>query len=163
MGLLIRVVVVGIGATALMDFWGVARSPLFGLPRLNYAMIGRWVGHMPGGRFRHDSIAAAAPVAHERLLGWGVHYAIGIVFAALLAVVAGPGWFARPTLGPALLVGLATVGGPFLLMQPGMGAGIAGRRTPRPWVTRIQTLLSHTIYGFGLYAAAWAVHFSTLR
>jgi hypothetical protein len=61
-------------------------------------------------------------------------------------------------MGPAVLVGLGTVAAPFLLMQPGMGAGIAGCRTPRPAVTRIQSLVTHTIFGLGLYAAGLTTH-----
>jgi hypothetical protein len=40
-------------------------------------------------------------------------------------------------------------------MQPGMGAGIAARRTPRPSAARFQSVVTHTIFGLGLYAAGW--------
>ena len=63
---------------------------------------------------------------------------------------------ARPTLGPALAVGIGTVAAPFFLMQPGMGAGIAASRTPRPNAARLQSLLTHAVFGLGLYVAAWA-------
>lgn len=43
---------------------------------------------------------------------------------------------------------------PFLLMQPGMGAGIAASRTPRPTIARLHSLLTHAIFGLGLYAAS---------
>jgi Protein of unknown function (DUF2938) len=56
---------------------------------------------------------------------------------------------------PALLVGIGTVAAPFLLMQPGMGAGIAASRTPRPAAARVQSLLTHFIFGVGLYGAGW--------
>ena len=39
-------------------------------------------------------------------------------------------------------------------MEPGMGAGIAASRTPRPAASRLQSLVTHTIFGIGLYAAA---------
>ena len=58
----------------------------------------------------------------------------------------------RATLGPALLVGIGTVAAPFLLMQPGMGAGIAASRTRRPGAARMQSLVTHTIFGLGLSA-----------
>jgi hypothetical protein len=44
-------------------------------------------------------------------------------------------------------------------MQPGMGAGIAARRTPRPGAARLQSLVTHAVFGFGLYAAATLVNF----
>jgi hypothetical protein len=52
-----------------------------------------------------------------------------------------------------LIVGIGSVLAPFLLMQPGMGAGIAASRTARPGAARIQSLVTHTVFGVGLYAA----------
>jgi hypothetical protein len=118
---------------------------------------------MARGRFRHDSMAAVAPVRGERVIGWVAHYLIGIAFAALLPVVWGPGWIDAPTLAPALVVGIGTVAAPFLLMQPGMGAGIAASRTPRPAAARLQSLVTHTVFGFGLYATAWLTSLAWLR
>ena len=60
-------------------------------------------------------------------------------------------------IGPALLVGIGTVVAPFLLMQPGMGAGVAASRTPRPAAARVQSLVTHAIFGLGLYASGWVV------
>jgi hypothetical protein len=41
-------------------------------------------------------------------------------------------------------------------MQPGMGAGVAASRTPRPATARLHSLVTHGIFGLGLYAAGWA-------
>jgi hypothetical protein len=54
-------------------------------------------------------------------------------------------------------VGLATILAPWLVMQPGMGAGIAGSRTPSPGRTRLRNLGTHTVYGVGLYLCALAL------
>jgi hypothetical protein len=139
-----------------MDLWGIARKRLLGMPPADYGLVGRWVGHMARGRFRHDRIAASPAVKGERLIGWTVHYLTGIAFAAVLLALWGLDWVRHPTLGPALTVGIATVAAPFLLMQPAMGAGIAASRTPRPNAARLQSLVTHAIFGFGLYAAGWA-------
>jgi len=45
-------------------------------------------------------------------------------------------------------------------MQPAMGAGVAGARTPHPTRTRLQSLITHTIFGLGLYAGGWIVSFT---
>ncbi|MFP5504715.1 MAG: DUF2938 domain-containing protein [Gammaproteobacteria bacterium] len=148
----------GVGATAVMDAWGLARKPLLGVAPPDYAPVGRWIAHMPRGRFRHESIAASAPVRGERIIGWTAHYLIGIAFAAVLIGIWGPAWMQQPTLGPALAVGIATVAAPFLLMQPAMGAGIAASRTPRPAAARLQSLITHAVFGLGLYAAGQAIH-----
>lgn len=149
----------GAGATALMDLWTVARKRLFGIPAPDYGLVGRWLAHMPRGRFRHDSIAAALPVRGERQIGWIAHYLIGIAFAAILPAIWGSAWIHHPTIAPALIVGFGTVAAPFLLMQPGMGAGIAASRTPRPAAARTQSLITHGIFGLGLYAAGRVANF----
>ena len=159
---LIAILFVGIGATAVMDLWGIVRKPLLGVAPPDYTLVGRWVGHMRHGRFRHDSIAASAPVRGERMLGWTVHYLTGIAFAAVLIGFWGLEWVRQPTPGPALVVGIGTVVAPFLLMQPGMGAGIAASRTPRLGSARLQSVITHAVFGLGLYAAAQTVRFICL-
>jgi len=145
---------IGAGGTLVMDLWAVLQRRAFGVPSLDYALVGRWLGHMPGGRFRHVSIMSAPPVAYERAIGWVAHYAIGIAFAALLLTFAGPDWARVPTLIPALAAGLASVVAPFCVMQPAFGFGIAAARTPRPNVARRRSLIAHLSFGFGLYLAA---------
>ena len=147
--------IVGLGATACMDLWTLARRRLFGTPAPDYGLVGRWLAHLVRGRFRHDSIAAASPVPGEALIGWTAHYAIGIAFAGLLVAACGLGWLQRPTLAPALVLGIATVAAPLLILQPGMGAGIAARRTSRPNAARLQSLVNHAVFGAGLYASGW--------
>ena len=154
MDVVANTVLVGVGATALIDAWSVVRGRLLGVPLPNYALVGRWIGHMRHGRFRHEAIGRAVPVAHEALIGWSAHYAIGIAFASLLPALRGAAWFGDPTLLPAAMVGIGTVLAPFLLMQPGMGAGIAARRNPRPAVARMHSLVTHAMFGLGLYVAA---------
>lgn len=145
---------IGIGATMVMDLWGVVRRPLFGLAPLDLRLLGRWIGHMRHGRFRHEAIRAAPPVRGERIIGLATHYAIGMAFAAFLLVVAGPSWRHSPTPTTPILLGVGTVLAPLLVMQPGMGAGIAASRMPRPWRSRLQSLSSHAVFGFGLYLSA---------
>ena len=48
---------IGVGATAIMDLWGLLRKFIFGAKAPDYRLVGRWIGHMPQGRFRHDAIA----------------------------------------------------------------------------------------------------------
>jgi hypothetical protein len=151
-----RVTAIGVGATATMDVWLLLLQRL-GIPTLNFAMIGRWVGHWRRGVFRHDAIGKAAPVKGELALGWLVHYATGIAFAALLVGVFGIAWTQSPTVVPALCVGVATVAAPWLLMQPAMGAGIASSKTSSPAKNRARSLANHAIFGVGLYLAALLV------
>lgn len=152
---LLYAVLIGSVATAFMDLCAIARKALLGTPSLDYALLGRWLVYLPRGCFRHDPIAASPRVPGERLIGWTAHYAIGIAFAGLLLVLWGLDWARQPTIGPALIVGIGSVAAPFLLMQPGMGAGIAASRTPRPGAARLRSLVTHGLFGLGLYAGGW--------
>lgn len=153
MNAVLALIFMGIGATAVMDAWGAIRKRLLGMPAADYGMVGRWIGHMAHGTFRHDRIAAASPIPGERVIGWTAHYAIGVVFAAGLIWIAGFEWLQQPTLVPALAFGIGTVVAPFFLMQPGMGAGVAASRTPKPWSARLQSLITHAVFGVGLWLA----------
>jgi hypothetical protein len=151
------IVAVGIGATLVMDLWGLAQRRLLKARTLDYALVGRWVGHMTEGRLRHSQIAAVAPVRHERLLGWFVHYATGVGFAGALLALGGSRWAAHPSPQLAIAVGIATVGAPFAIMQPALGFGFAGARLPSPWRARGRSLATHVVFGGGLYLAALAL------
>lgn len=154
--LAIKVILMGCGATLVMDAWLMMLKRL-GVPALNFGFIGRWVGHLWRGTFMHASIATAAPVPGELALGWATHYVVGIAFAGLLVAIAGTQWMTQPTLLPAMLVGMATAAAPFLLMQPAMGLGIAASKTPQPWRNRLRSLANHTIFGGGLYLTAMLI------
>lgn len=148
-----RVVLIGAGATLVMDGWLWLLRRL-GVPTLNFALIGRWVGHLLHGRFRHAPIGAAAAVPGELALGWLIHYGTGIVFAALLVGLQGLGWARQPTLVPALVWGAATVLAPLFVMQPAMGAGIASSKTRAPLKNCLRSLANHLVFGLGIYLSA---------
>jgi hypothetical protein len=151
--------VIGVGATLIMDLWALVLRRGFDVASLDLALLGRWIGHLARGPFRHERIAATAPVAHERLIGWTAHYTIGVTFAGVLLTIWGVEWLQAPTLLPPLIVSTLTLAAPFLVMQPAMGAGIASSRTPRPNLARLRSVATHTVYGLGLYLAArtWTV------
>jgi hypothetical protein len=152
-----RIAAIGILATAVMDAWVLLLKRL-GVPTLDFALVGRWAGHLLlRGRIAHAAIAKAAPVRHELALGWVTHYAVGVAFAGLAVALHGMDWARRPSLAPALCVGVLTVAAPWLVMQPAMGAGLAARKTPTPWRNRARSLANHTVFGAGLYLAAAAL------
>lgn len=153
--LVLRTVLIGAGATVVMDVWA-ALLRRFGVPSLNFAFLGRWIGHLPRGRWLHARIANSEPVRGERLIGWLAHYSIGIGFAALLIAVFGLQWARSPTLRPALLIGVVTVAAPLFVLQPALGAGIASSKTPAPVRNSLKSLVTHTVFGVGLFLAARA-------
>ena len=152
----LRAVTIGAGATVVMDLWA-ALLRQFGIPSLNFAFLGRWIGHLPDGQFFHESIAKAPPVRGELVLGWCAHYGLGITFAVLLLSTFGLSWARSPTLVPALVIGIVTVAAPLLILQPALGLGIASSKTATPLFNALKSVATHTVYGFGLYLAALAM------
>jgi len=150
----VRAVAIGIGASALMDAWNLLLKWAFGIPSLNYCFLGRWLLHMPGGTFRHASITAVAQKPFECAVGWIAHYGIGIALALGFIVVAPDDWLESPTLLPALVYGIATVVFPLFILQPSLGLGIASSRTLDPTRARVKSLMTHAVFGVGLYVCA---------
>jgi hypothetical protein len=150
-------IVIGLGATLVMDLWNVMVKWTLGIPSLNYCLLGRWLRHMPEGQFRHASIAAAAPKHFECVIGWVAHYTIGVIFGILFVTLLSKAWLLQPTLLPAVMFGVVTVVFPFFIMQPALGLGVASSRAPEPARARLKSLFTHTIFGAGLYLSAIVV------
>lgn len=150
--MILHAIFIGIIATCFMDLIAIVQRRLFDIPSLNYAMVGRWLGHIPKGRFIHrPTIGQSSSIPGESILGWTAHYVIGILFAAIFIVISDHQW--TTMLGPIwpIMFGAVTVVVPFLLLQPGMGAGIAAHRTPSPWSARARSLMAHVTFGIGLW------------
>ncbi|WP_277964530.1 DUF2938 family protein [Pseudomonas sp. RIT-To-2] len=148
-------VVFGAGATALLDLWNLLLNKVFGLPIPPWHLIGRWFAGLPRGQFVHQQgIGKSTPVPRELAIGWVMHYVTGIVFAAALLLIWGPGWAAAPTFAPALIVGLVTVGAGWFILQPGMGVGVACSGAPNPARARLLNVVGHVVFAAGLYLTA---------
>lgn len=151
----VEAVLVGLGATLLIDLWALFLRRAFSIPSLNLCLLGRWVLYIPGGTIVHESIAATPQKPHECTVGWITHYMIGVTFALLFVLLASSSWLARPTLLPALAFGIATTLVPFFTMQPSFGLGVAASKTPNPNRARLKSLMTHTVFGVGLYVWAY--------
>jgi hypothetical protein len=152
-------IAIGIGATLIMDLWNLFLLRAFSIPSLNYCLLGRWLRHMPAGKFRHASISAAPRKRFECAVGWIAHYSIGVAFAFFFVVLVSADWLAGPTLLLPLAYGIGTVVFPFFILQPSLGLGIAASRTPKPAQARVKSLVTHTVFGVGLYLCALGVSY----
>ncbi|CAM1343749.1 DUF2938 domain-containing protein [Tenacibaculum amylolyticum] len=150
MSSILQAIIIGTGATLFMDLYALVLK-FFSIKTLDYRFVGRWIGHFPKGKFFHNKIMESPVIIYEVPLGWIAHYLIGITFAFSLVFVFGEKWVKNPTLIPALIIGIITIVGPFLLMQPAFGFGIAGSNLPDPNKARLMSLITHTIFGIGLY------------
>lgn len=152
-------VMVGIGAVVIMDLWNLFLQRAFQISSLNFCLVGRWLSHMWTGTFTHANIAAAPKRPVECAIGWIAHYLIGSTFAVLLVVATSGSWLENPTFLPALLVGVGTVPIPYFIVQPALGFGIAAAKTTNPAQARLKSLITHTVFGVGLYLAAFPVKY----
>src|SRR5690349_11600253 len=142
--------VVGILSTVTMDVVAVIALRLGiagrGPRRTGPDLIGRWIGYLFQGKFRHTDILQTPPLRGELFLGLAAHYSIGIVltiaYLCLLAVA-----HARPTAVSAVLYGAATTALPWFLMFPSQGMGWLGSNAPGDTHLARASLFNHIMFG----------------
>ena len=125
-------------------------APLLG--RGPSGSLGRWIGHMLKGRFRHEDIRKSEPIRHEAGIGIAAHYAIGLILGAGYALLLHVPQPRQNSLRRATAYGAATTVLPWLWMFPARGQGVMGLRDRDPRVPAF-ALLTHIAYGFGLGVA----------
>lgn len=154
MDFLFQSVVIGLFATFVIDVWAFLLLKLLKMPMPKWDMVGRWVLYLfMKGKLSHTPIGASSSLKHERLAGWIFHYFIGIVFASIYLHLVNSVFQSASALTVAIVFGWATISAPWFIMQPGMGMGIAGARTAAPTIVRIQSIMTHSIFGLSLYGA----------
>ena len=98
-------VIVGILATVTMDVVAVIALRLGiagrGPRRTGPDLIGRWIGYLLQGKFRHTDILQTPPLRGKLVLGLAAHYSIGIVltlvYLGLLVVAHAPPTASAPS------------------------------------------------------------------
>jgi hypothetical protein len=155
---IVTAVVVGLGATLVIDLWALFLRRTFGIASLDMCLLGRWVLHLQHGTIAHDRILTTPGKRHECPVGWTTHYLIGATFAVLFVTLVSVSWLERPTLLPALAFGVATVLVPFFTIQPALGFGIASSKSPHPFRARLKSLTTHAVFGVGLWVSATLLH-----
>lgn len=157
--LFVDALVIGCGATLVMDILAIVLKRAFGLQPLDYGLVGRWIHWRLRGEGVPRPISQVPPFRYERPIGWLLHYLIGVVFALVFLISMGADWASAPSLLPALVFGALTVAAPFFVLQPAFGAGFAASRTPRPGLARAKSLTAHLSFGAGIWltAALWAL------
>ncbi len=149
--------ILGSLATAVMDVVAFLRRWIQNVPSLDYALVGRWIGHMGRGTFTHEGIGKSEPISGEKPLGWTAHYGVGMIFAVGLVWITGAEPQDPAGLIACLACGAVTVVMPFFVMQPAFGLGFGAARTPAPWVARQRSLIAHLSFGVGLWLAGLAL------
>lgn len=153
--LLLRVAV-GLLSTVIMDLGG-GLGLLLGIAgrgprRMGHELIGRWVGYMFRGKFKHADILATQPLRGELIFGILVHDLIGTILALFYFGFLGITHILSTAL-IAIAYGLATTVFPWFLMFPSEGMGWLGRNAPDNAHLDRASLFNHAFFGFGL--ALW--------
>ena len=157
MNILLKIITIGVGATLILDLWNYLLN-LLNVKSLNYRYVGRWIGNFVNGKFYHNNIMLSPSVPNELFIGWTAHYVIGISFSFLLIIVFGNVWLSKPLIFPAIIIGFVTVIFPLFIMQPALGFGIASSNLPNPIVRILKSIVTHLVYGSGLYLSALLVN-----
>lgn len=151
MELAVKILMLGVFATLAIDIWATFSNRVLNLPRTDWAIVGRWLGHIPKGVISHESIRSAVKVKHENIVGWLFHYVVGVIYAAVYISLFVLFWGNAPTLVSAWAFGLATIVSPWFIMQPSLGLGICAIKASRPNMVRLQNISIHSIFGVALY------------
>lgn len=151
MDIVIHGLLIGIIATIGMDIWAAVAKHGLHLPTADWALVGRWFGHLPRGVFFHAAIAGSPKISHELTIGWVAHYCTGMVYGVAYLSIVQLVISTNPSLASALVFGLVTLIAPWLVLQPGMGAGAFASKTPRPGLMRLVNVSMHGVFGTCLY------------
>jgi hypothetical protein len=153
MDLIAKGVVAGVLGTLLMDSLNhlLARTGM--ISKIEVGMIGRMAVGWTHGRFCYQNPSEIEQVANEKLFGYVMHYAIGVVLA--VTYVVGWGLFVGGPASPlwALAYGVATTVASWFFVYPSMGLGVFGRRSPDGLRSPLSSLVNHLFYGVGLAVA----------
>jgi len=151
MEVLFKILVIGIFATVIMDVWATFSNRVLKFPRTNWAMVGRWLGHIPKGKFVHNPVGDSSEIRYENVLGWSFHYFIGIVYATFYVAMVMWGFEGSASLTTAWFFGLVTIISPWFILQPALGLGVCAVKAPKPNIVRLQNFAIHSIFGIALY------------
>lgn len=159
MELVVKIVVLGIVATIVIDIWATFSNKVLNFPRTNWAMVGRWLGHIPHGQLVHCPISDATEIANENAMGWAFHYFIGILYAIVYGLLVLLVLNDTPSLLFSWGYGLVTILAAWLIMQPCLGLGFCASKAPKPMMVRLQNFTIHTIFGVTLYCGwVWGIN-----
>jgi len=144
----------GVGATLVIDLWAQLLRRAAGIGSTDWALVGRWVAGLGRGQLQLRGADFDHRQRGDALRGWLTHYAVGIAYALIyLALV--NAFASRVSLLSALLFGAVTVLAPWLILQPALGKGLFASTAPKPGQTRLLNLVTHLLFGAGLYLCCY--------
>ncbi|PUB13088.1 DUF2938 family protein [Yoonia sediminilitoris] len=119
----------------------------------NWAMPGCGFAHLFKGKMFHEDIEQADEASGELVLGWLLHYGVGVIYGIVFLLIVGSTWLMEPDFLTAGIYAMETIAAGWFILQPGMGLGGAASNTPTPWKSRGLGLIAHTAFGLGLWGS----------
>lgn len=152
MNILINSIFLGLISTFIMDLFAYIKCRLFKTSSFNYALLGRWVLSLKDLKFFYSNITQAPSRKFERIIGWFLHYVIGVILCFIYILI-DDSKTCVDTFISSILFGIATTSIPFLIMQPILGFGFFANKTLNQWVSIKNSLIAHFYFGLGLFVA----------
>ena len=150
MSLFITILVVGILACAVLDFWQRFLLFLFKIPPSNWAMVGRWfINFLKTRAWVQNNLAKQKPVRNELYIGWVFHYLVAVLYAFLYFFLFEKG-IVEMDIIDGVIFGIISVVVPWFFFMPAMGSGLFGMKTANPVLACILAFFSHTCFGGSL-------------
>ncbi|RYZ68074.1 MAG: DUF2938 family protein [Proteobacteria bacterium] len=154
-GFLFQSLVAGVFATFVMDLGATLGAKAGLLVKPNPALLTRWLVRTVTTRklTAPQPIFAEKPIQNEAQIGVAIHYAIGVLLAAVyFALLLKTGY--EGGFWSAVAYGLSTNVFPWLMMFPSMGLGFFGSKAPPQAKLFRTSLVNHIDYGLGLFLAS---------
>ena len=146
----VELILIGIASCVIFDLWQRIFQRFTSIPPSNWTIVSRWfIGLISNGRLIANQLSEQPEAKHETLVGWIVHYGVGIFYAYVFAVLVQI-QLIKPTIIDGLLFGIASVVVPWLFFMPALGIGILANRAPNPRLECALALMMHSIFGLSL-------------
>lgn len=156
MNIFIHSIILGLLSTLIMDLLALLRFHFFQSKSFNYALIGRWTLSLKNFKFLYNNITSSPVVKYEMIVGWLLHYAIGVSLSFIYLQT--PIFNEQPNIFiSSILFGLFTTLIPLIIMQPILGFGFFASKTPRPTQSIKNSLIAHFNFGLGLFLAQYTL------
>ena len=141
----------GIIATLFFDLFHISLTFAYGVNKAKWNLAGRYFTGVSKGKYFQENIANEPAVKNELLIGYVVHYCIGIVYG-LIYVIINSLFLQQPSLFLALIIGFLTVLGAWCVMMPyAYNIGFFASKEEDQKQILVQNLLFHFIFGVGLF------------
>jgi hypothetical protein len=149
--MLYSVVLVGIFSCFAMDIWQQLIKALFSFPASNWGLVGRWfLTFVKSKNPIVLDIESKDSFKNEKIVGWTLHYCIGIIYAFVFWTLAYSMEILSTTLLDGILFGAISVVVPWFFFLPCMGKGILALNSAKPVLVCMLAFFTHIVFGVAI-------------